>query len=180
MNLQWRRATYSSSNGGNCIEVATADHTVSVRDSKDPNGPCLAFGVRAWQAFATKLRGERSLHPLRRAGCQNQSETWSGPLLADRAGKDTGLLIRAGMRGWVWDFFVSHTRRTGPGRNGLSERPVDERLTSGWARCPVPPPQPVDPWSGQVIRTGRAIFDKSHNRPATSTRHLVIESAYAL
>ena len=86
MNLQWRRATYSSSNGGNCIEVATADHTVSVRDSKDPNGPCLAFGVRAWQAFATKLRGERSLHPLRRAGCQNQSETWSGPLLADRAG----------------------------------------------------------------------------------------------
>ena len=61
MNLQWRKATYSSSNGGNCIEVATADRTVAVRDSKDPDGPRLAFGVRAWQAFAAKLKGERSL-----------------------------------------------------------------------------------------------------------------------
>lgn len=47
MNLQWRKATYSSSNGGNCIEVATVDQTVAVRDSKDPDGPRLAFGVRA-------------------------------------------------------------------------------------------------------------------------------------
>jgi hypothetical protein len=64
MNLQWRKATYSSSNGGNCIEVATADRTVAVRDSKDPDGPRLAFGVRAWQAFATKLKGEGSLASL--------------------------------------------------------------------------------------------------------------------
>jgi hypothetical protein len=61
MNLQWRKATYSSGNGGNCIEVATADRTVAVRDSNDPDGPRLAFGVRAWQAFAAKLKGERSL-----------------------------------------------------------------------------------------------------------------------
>ena len=44
MNLQWRKATYSSGNGGNCIEVATADRTVAVRDSKNPDGPRLAFG----------------------------------------------------------------------------------------------------------------------------------------
>jgi hypothetical protein len=61
MNLQWRKATYSSGNGGNCIEVATADHTVAVRDSKDPDGPRLAFGVHAWQAFAAKVKSERSL-----------------------------------------------------------------------------------------------------------------------
>ena len=61
MNLQWRKATYSSSNGGNCIEVATADRTVAVRDSKNPNGPRLAFGVHTWQAFAAKVKGERSL-----------------------------------------------------------------------------------------------------------------------
>jgi hypothetical protein len=61
MNLQWRKATYSSSNGGNCIEVASADHAVAVRDSKDPDGPRLAFGMRAWQAFAAKLKGQRSL-----------------------------------------------------------------------------------------------------------------------
>jgi hypothetical protein len=46
---------------GNCIEVATADRTVAVRDSRDPDGPRLAFGVRAWQAFAAKVKGERSL-----------------------------------------------------------------------------------------------------------------------
>ena len=61
MNLQWRKATYSSSNGGNCIEVATADRTVAVRDSKDPDGPRLAFEARAWQVFAAKLKGKRSL-----------------------------------------------------------------------------------------------------------------------
>ena len=60
MNLQWRKATYSSGNGGNCIEVATADHTVAVRDSKDPDGPRLAFKTNAWQAFATRLKGDPS------------------------------------------------------------------------------------------------------------------------
>ena len=64
MNLQWRKATYSSGNGGNCIEVATADRTVAVRDSKNPDGPRLAFDARAWQAFAAKLKGERSLASL--------------------------------------------------------------------------------------------------------------------
>ena len=61
MNLEWRKATYSSSNGGNCIEVATADRTVAVRDSKDPDGPRLAFKAHAWQAFAAKVKGKRSL-----------------------------------------------------------------------------------------------------------------------
>src|SRR5437773_610481 len=60
MNLQWRKAAYSSGNGGNCIEVATADRTVAVRDSKDPDGPRLAFEARAWQAFAAKVKGKRS------------------------------------------------------------------------------------------------------------------------
>ena len=56
MNPRWRRATYSSSNGGNCIEVAAAGHTVAVRDSKDPDGPRLAFGTQAWQAFAARVK----------------------------------------------------------------------------------------------------------------------------
>jgi hypothetical protein len=58
MNLQWRKATYSSGNGGNCIEVATADHTVAVRDSKDPDGPHLAFRLHAWKTFTARMKGE--------------------------------------------------------------------------------------------------------------------------
>jgi hypothetical protein len=60
MNLQWRKATYSSGNGGNCIEVATDLRTVAVRDSKDPDGPRLAFGAQAWKAFAATVKSERS------------------------------------------------------------------------------------------------------------------------
>lgn len=60
MNLQWRKASYSSGNGGNCVEVATARRSVAVRDSKDPDGPRLAFGVQAWKAFAAQVRVGRS------------------------------------------------------------------------------------------------------------------------
>jgi uncharacterized protein DUF397 len=59
MTLQWRKATRSSGNGGNCIEVAAAGRTVAVRDSKDPDGPRLAFGTQTWKAFAAKVKSER-------------------------------------------------------------------------------------------------------------------------
>jgi hypothetical protein len=85
MNLQWRKATYSSSNGGNCIEVATDDRAVAVRDSKDPDGPRLAFGARAWQAFATKIKGERSLASLNaRARYKRRSRPPGAPIVSTR------------------------------------------------------------------------------------------------
>jgi uncharacterized protein DUF397 len=56
MNLQWRKASYSSGNGGNCTEVATVRGAVLVRDSKDPGGPVLRFGREAWEAFAASVR----------------------------------------------------------------------------------------------------------------------------
>jgi hypothetical protein len=49
---RWRKSSRSGSNGGNCVEVADnlAD-AVAVRDSKDPAGPALVFGVEAWRGF---------------------------------------------------------------------------------------------------------------------------------
>ena len=55
--ITWRKASYSTGNGGNCVEVGTAPHTVAVRDSKDPEGPKLAFTPSTWQAFTGALRG---------------------------------------------------------------------------------------------------------------------------
>jgi hypothetical protein len=52
----WRKSSRSSGNGGACVEVAAAG-TVLVRDSKDPDGPCLAFGCTAWETFAGKVKG---------------------------------------------------------------------------------------------------------------------------
>ncbi|MEU5563625.1 DUF397 domain-containing protein [Micromonospora musae] len=48
----WRKSTRSGGNGGNCVEVATnLPSIVAVRDSKDPEGPALAFDPAAWRRF---------------------------------------------------------------------------------------------------------------------------------
>ncbi|MEU5875903.1 DUF397 domain-containing protein [Spirillospora sp. NPDC047279] len=38
---EWRKATRSLNNGGECVELAGAAAMVAVRDSKDPDGPVL-------------------------------------------------------------------------------------------------------------------------------------------
>ncbi|QKV94868.1 DUF397 domain-containing protein [Streptomyces sp. NA02950] len=59
---RWFTSSYSS-NGGACVEVAAnliaSRGEVPVRDSKDPNGPALAFEPCAWSSFVAALkRGE--------------------------------------------------------------------------------------------------------------------------
>jgi hypothetical protein len=55
MESNWRKSSYSGSNGGECIEVATAG-AVLVRDTADRNGPVLTFSADAWRAFTTAIR----------------------------------------------------------------------------------------------------------------------------
>ena len=53
----WRKASHSGANGGDCVEVtATPAAMVAVRDSKDPDGPRLAFAPGDWQAFTTQIK----------------------------------------------------------------------------------------------------------------------------
>ena len=52
----WRKSSFSGANGGNCVEVAAAARTIAIRDSKDPHGPVLAFGPRAWGWFAGQVK----------------------------------------------------------------------------------------------------------------------------
>ena len=54
----WRKSSYSGSNGGDCVEVGTAGSAVAVRDSKDPDGPRLCFAADAWQAFAEDVKAD--------------------------------------------------------------------------------------------------------------------------
>ncbi|MBV9380906.1 MAG: DUF397 domain-containing protein [Streptosporangiaceae bacterium] len=54
--VTWRTSSYSGNNGGDCVEVGVAGNLIAVRDSKDPGGPNLAFGPRAWRAFAARLK----------------------------------------------------------------------------------------------------------------------------
>jgi hypothetical protein len=54
---QWRKSSYSGDNGGACVEVArNLPGAVAVRDSKDREGPVLAFAPADWQAFTAAVR----------------------------------------------------------------------------------------------------------------------------
>jgi len=48
---KWTKSTRSNS-GGNCVEVRQSQNgNIQVRDSKNPNGPVLAFTSTEWTAF---------------------------------------------------------------------------------------------------------------------------------
>lgn len=57
MNIRWRKSTYSSGNGGNCIEVAGQARRVLVRDTRQAGtGPVLRFSPSAWRRFADQVK----------------------------------------------------------------------------------------------------------------------------
>jgi hypothetical protein len=49
--LAWRKSSYSSEEGGECVEVAARPGRVHVRDSKDTARAALAVQPTAWTAF---------------------------------------------------------------------------------------------------------------------------------
>ncbi|MGW8988029.1 DUF397 domain-containing protein [Streptomyces parvus] len=51
--FDWRTSSYSSESGGECVEVAACPHSVHVRDSKVTDGPVFAVAPDAWSAFVT-------------------------------------------------------------------------------------------------------------------------------
>ncbi|BFP51948.1 DUF397 domain-containing protein [Streptomyces griseus] len=50
-DLHWFKSSYSSDQGGNCVEVATHPAAVHIRDSKVTDGPVLTVEPAAWSAF---------------------------------------------------------------------------------------------------------------------------------
>ena len=51
-NLAWRKSSFSSGQGGNCVEVAELpDGGRAVRHSKNPAGPAIAYTAAEWDAF---------------------------------------------------------------------------------------------------------------------------------
>ena len=64
----WRKSSFSSGNGGACVEVAVVPRAsgdgggrvVALRDSKDPAGPALIFTPDEWRAFTLHVRYSES------------------------------------------------------------------------------------------------------------------------
>lgn len=55
-DTMWRRSSYSSDQGGNCVEVGLLSEAPVVRDSKDPAGPWLRLTPPQWAAFIQEAR----------------------------------------------------------------------------------------------------------------------------
>jgi hypothetical protein len=65
--LEWFKSSYSGSDGGQCLEVATCPTAVHVRDSKDPAAGTLTFSPAAWSALAGFAAGSRRAESRRRS-----------------------------------------------------------------------------------------------------------------
>ncbi len=54
---RWRKSSLSGPNCDNCVEVASVDGGVLLRDSKNPQGPVLVFTRGEWDAFVGGTKG---------------------------------------------------------------------------------------------------------------------------
>lgn len=54
--MDWRKSSYSNANGGQCVETASGDSLILVRDTANRDGGTLAFSAAAWCTFTASLR----------------------------------------------------------------------------------------------------------------------------
>ena len=54
--LRWWKSSRSGSQGGQCVEVASADNTWYVRDSKNPTDGILTVHSAQWRTFLDNVR----------------------------------------------------------------------------------------------------------------------------
>ena len=53
--MDWRKSSYSGSNGGACVEVGK-DVVILVCDTTHRDSGTLAFSVQTWQTFVAGLK----------------------------------------------------------------------------------------------------------------------------
>ncbi|MFF1911557.1 DUF397 domain-containing protein [Streptomyces sp. NPDC058239] len=51
VEVAWRKSSHSTGSGGECVEFAAAAAHVHIRDSKQLSGPMLSVGPGAWAGF---------------------------------------------------------------------------------------------------------------------------------
>ena len=51
----WRKSSYSGANN-DCVEAGNLPGAVAVRDTKDPDGPALAFTPANWAVFTAAVK----------------------------------------------------------------------------------------------------------------------------
>ncbi|MBO2465072.1 DUF397 domain-containing protein [Actinomadura violacea] len=56
MTPDWRKSSRSTTQGGECVEVAAFPGTIGMRDSKDPEGGHLALAPERFAALIRRLK----------------------------------------------------------------------------------------------------------------------------
>ena len=52
----WRKSTYSGGNGGSCVETASGDGVILVRDTAGRDRGTLAVPAPEWERFTASLK----------------------------------------------------------------------------------------------------------------------------
>ncbi|WP_084000484.1 DUF397 domain-containing protein [Actinomadura kijaniata] len=55
-NITWRKASRSSEEGDNCVEVGAVSAIVAIRDSKNPNDGLLLISHEEARALSKRLK----------------------------------------------------------------------------------------------------------------------------
>ena len=58
--LSWRKSSYSTSNGGDCVEVTSTSNTIAIRDSKNLADTALTITLDAWRSFTQGMKSLRA------------------------------------------------------------------------------------------------------------------------
>jgi hypothetical protein len=63
LDTRWRKSSFSGSNGGDCVEAASRDDAVLVRDSKQQGrGQIHRFVAADWRVFTDALKAAPPAH----------------------------------------------------------------------------------------------------------------------
>ena len=54
--MDWRKSTYSGANGGNCVETASGNGAILVRDTTNRDGFTLSAPADAWRTLLLSLK----------------------------------------------------------------------------------------------------------------------------
>jgi hypothetical protein len=54
--MDWRKSSYSGANGGACVETASGNGVVLVRDTTNRDGGTLSFTADAWRALLAEVK----------------------------------------------------------------------------------------------------------------------------
>jgi Domain of unknown function (DUF397) len=96
----WFKSSYSGGANTECVEVRLRPDGLEVRDSKDLEGPVLAFPAAAWASFTSEIRNGR-LHPEERSPVAATAARWWPRQLAHTPGHRPTVNEHATFRPWT-------------------------------------------------------------------------------